>query len=346
MRDIAEHLHVSVNTVHKAITGKSGLSDELRARIQAYADEVGYRRNASASALSRRSLNALALLPSRKGEGRYFYEYLWRGLEREAQRVRELGISFEMVSFAGGGYEAALRHVLARVHAGERIDGVLAFSPANEVEVALVGEIADAGVAVELVMGDAPGTGRIGAVVADYRTSGELMAEQAYNLLRFTPKGSVLLLSGDGGQDAHRKVAQAFCERLGTLVPALDIIDEPGAHAELEDLRVRLRERLCADVPVLACSVFAVGSEVLATELRQAGLAGTLPVIGSDVYPESAEALRDGVFTNLVYKDPMGLARTAARTLVEYLQWGTRPGELVQAGDVELVFRSNLKQYL
>ena len=49
MKDIAARMDVSVNTVHKALTGKPGVSDEVRARIASLAAEMGYRRNANAS---------------------------------------------------------------------------------------------------------------------------------------------------------------------------------------------------------------------------------------------------------------------------------------------------------
>lgn len=84
MRDIAAHLHISINTVHKAIAGKPGVSDSLRARVLAYASEIGYRRNTSASNLSRHNLHAVAMLPSSRGEGRYF-------LCLSVERIRKVG---------------------------------------------------------------------------------------------------------------------------------------------------------------------------------------------------------------------------------------------------------------
>ncbi len=43
LTDIAEKMGVSVVTVSKALTGKKGVSEELRAKIQMMADEMGYR---------------------------------------------------------------------------------------------------------------------------------------------------------------------------------------------------------------------------------------------------------------------------------------------------------------
>lgn len=75
------------------------------------------------------------------------------------------------------------------------------------------------------------------------------------------------------------------------------------------------------DAPELICSVFAVGSEVVADALVSSGKAGKVMVIGNDLFPESALALRRGIFTNIVYKDPVSLAYRGAKTLGEYLLW-------------------------
>ena len=43
LTDIAEKMGVSVVTVSKALSGKKGVSEELRAKIRRTADEMGYR---------------------------------------------------------------------------------------------------------------------------------------------------------------------------------------------------------------------------------------------------------------------------------------------------------------
>lgn len=44
MADIADRLGVSTVTVSKALSGKSGVSDSLREKIESLADEMGYER--------------------------------------------------------------------------------------------------------------------------------------------------------------------------------------------------------------------------------------------------------------------------------------------------------------
>ena len=56
IKDIASRLNVSLSTVNKALTGKSGVGEECRARVIATAEEMGYTVNHAAQTLSRRRL--------------------------------------------------------------------------------------------------------------------------------------------------------------------------------------------------------------------------------------------------------------------------------------------------
>ena len=347
MKDIAAELGVSINTVHKALTGKAGVSESVRAKVSAKAEEMGYHRNTSASSLRRKDINLVFCLPCASREGAYFYRYLWEGCNRFEQEVIDQGITVERVEFGVGGYADALEQIDERLQVGERIDGLLAYVPGDDRATHLLEQIAEAGVAIELVDGDRPHLDRLGASLADYSTAGSLMAEQAANLVHAAGADArVLLLAGDPYTDSHYLTARAFHTYLREHNVPWQVEDLTGAHAQVKQLERELKNRLNGpEAPELICSVFAVGSELVADALVSAGKAGEVMVIGNDLFPESALALRRGIFTNIVYKDPVSLAYRGAKTLGEYLLWGKVPAESVQKGAVEMVFASNVDRY-
>ena len=316
MKDIAAELGVSINTVHKALTGKAGVSESVRSKVNAKAEAMGYHRNTSASSLRRKDINLVFCLPRASREGAYFFRYLWEGCNRFLQ-------------------------------VGEKIDGLLAYVPGDDRATELLRQIAEAGVTIELVDGDRPHLDRLGASLADYSAAGSLMAEQAANLVHASGADArVLLLAGDPYTDSHYLTARAFHNYLREHDIPWQVEDLAGAHAQVKQLERELEQRLSApDAPELICSVFAVGSEVVADALVSSGKAGKVMVIGNDLFPESALALRRGIFTNIVYKDPVSLAYRGAKTLGEYLLWGKTPAEPVQKGAVEMVFASNVDRY-
>lgn len=72
LADIAAQVGVSTVTVHNALTGQKGVSDELRARIQKVAGEMGYRPVSAARRQERsRMLKSIGVLIHEK----YLAEY-------------------------------------------------------------------------------------------------------------------------------------------------------------------------------------------------------------------------------------------------------------------------------
>lgn len=346
MKDIAAKLDVSINTVHKALTDKPGVGKAMRAKILKTAEDMGYQRNANASNLRRKVLKVFVCLPSAKRTGSYFFAYLWKGVREYAYEALDMGISFEAKEYALAQYEDELSSFAARVEAGEHFDGLITIAPRTAGTTALVKSLAEAGVKVMLLDGDTPESGRLAATIPNYDAAGCLMAEQAMNLLAGTKDARVLMLAGDQYSDSHYLVARAFHRSLQEAQANIEVTDLNGAHEQFDQLHRELTQLLQSGrKPSLICSVFAVGTELIADTLVELGMAGQVKAIGSDLFPESVLALKKGIFTNLVYKNPVGLAYRAASTLGECLLQGKLPAEATELGQVQLVFKSNVDQY-
>ena len=80
---------------------------------------------------------------------------------------------------------------------------------------------------------------------------------------------------------------------------------------------------------------------MLAQALRECGKAGKIVAIGSDIFEENKKALQEGVFQNLIQKNPFAQAYMATRLLVDYLLKDMRSEESFVVGS-QIVFRSNL----
>lgn len=347
MKDIAAKLGVSVNTVHKAVANKPGVSDAVRAKVLLTADEMGYCRNESASVLRRRDLKVVVCLPSPEQENGFYFAYLWRGVGRYEAESRDRGMVFDARPFAIGDYAKALGEIISQAEAGECPEGMIAYAPVEPGTVELLTKISKLGVSVVLVDGDYPCTGRIGATVSCCSEAGSLMAEQAANLLPGIPGAKkILLLAGDPRVDSHVGVARAFHAYFDERGLDYAVCDLYGAHGQIDELRQKVGALLCGpDAPGLVCSVFAAGSKAVADVVMELGLVGKVRVIASDLFPENVVAMRRGIFTNIVCKDPISLAYRGARMLGEYLLRGEMPAASVLRGGADLVFRSNLDQY-
>lgn len=183
----------------------------------------------------------------RIARGSVLFRYLWEGCNRFEQEVIDRGITVERVEFGVGGYADALEQIDERLQVGEKIDGLLAYAPGDDRATELLGQIAEAGVTIELVDGDRPHLNRLGASLADYSTAGSLMAEQAANLVHASGADArVLLLTGDPYTDSHYLTARAFHNYLRERDIPWQVEDLAGAHAQVKQLEHELEKRLSA----------------------------------------------------------------------------------------------------
>ncbi|MDD3413781.1 MAG: LacI family DNA-binding transcriptional regulator [Lachnospiraceae bacterium] len=81
MKDIADKLGVSTVTVSKALTNREGVSDEVREKVKAKAEEMRYRYNSAAKAMKEgNNGNIGILIANRFFEDNSFYNNLYRNI--------------------------------------------------------------------------------------------------------------------------------------------------------------------------------------------------------------------------------------------------------------------------
>ncbi|HMR48845.1 MAG TPA: LacI family DNA-binding transcriptional regulator [Arachnia sp.] len=81
--DVAAKAGVSLSTVSRVITGRTPVSEQLRQRVQAAVDELGYRPNAAAQALVSGRSSTIAVLA--RNTARFGYAATLQGIEEAAR---------------------------------------------------------------------------------------------------------------------------------------------------------------------------------------------------------------------------------------------------------------------
>lgn len=359
IKDIAQLAGVSSGTVHRALYGKKGVGEEVRARVLAIARQQGFQLNTAASALKRGPLRIAACFPAPEGESRYFYTDVWRGLRDYFAEESALNLALLEYPFAEGQQAAALAAALGEPPGPpsaappdpggippRRPDGLLTLGLASTDPAprAALEHCAALGLPVVLACDDAPGCPRFACVQANYDTVGRLGAELLSGQL--APGSTVLLLSGDEDTPSHAGVARGFSAYLAEHGSPLRVISLPGYRGTAA-LGPRLRQ-LLAQTPVAgAISATSRGSVLLAQAIREAGLTGRVRLVGSDIFPENIASMRAGVMHNILYKNPRMQARQAAKLLVQrLLQPDTPPPTAAQTEvEAQVIFRSGLYLY-
>lgn len=97
MKDIADELDVTVMSVSKALSGKDGVSEELRAKILAKAEELGYKKNPNSSNDDGSSHNIGILIAERSMNANATYMSLQQPLISNLTQLNYYGIT-EIIS--------------------------------------------------------------------------------------------------------------------------------------------------------------------------------------------------------------------------------------------------------
>lgn len=339
IKDVADKAGVSIGTVHCALAGKPGVAPGTRERIERVAKECNYRPNSVAASLKRKTVRLAAVLPGPTAENRFYFSYVWDGLHDYLNSMRDYNI--ELLELPYYDAPAGQYQQLARLLEEDAVDAALTLGYMNRECRAALAKLKKKGIPVVLVGSDTAPAERLCCVQPDYdvvgRTVAELLAWQA-------PSGAMMICAGNVATPAHYEIVlgiEGFVRDAGDDRKLLKL--HHGGGDEYSAAIVRCLEenpdiRCC-------CAVNAHGGYLMGEALLKTGRAGTMPAIGCDVFEENLKFLEEGVFTNLIHKNPYSQAYTAIKCLAEYLLNGAEPARETLFVGSEIVFRSGIPMF-
>jgi len=347
LKDIAETTGFSLVSVHRAINGKSGVSEKTRSEILSAAQKMGYTPNLLASALKRKQLNIAVVFPQLGGSGSFYFDYMWKGCKAFIDESAGYQFNFLDCPFKleGDGMheEEHQLHVLETLleTKGGEIDGLLTVPMANTQSVSdMIARFAQRGVSVVLIDNDFPESGRLCCISASDENTGRLGAELMCSMLHQS-SGTILVAAGNEHSLSHMMNARGFADYIRTHRPELSVVcvnDPRKPMAEsfyhyMEDTSVVAAYSVRARNTIPLCEA----ALKLETENRR-----KLLVIGSDLFSTSADMLRRGVLKGIIYKNPYQKGYTGLKTLVDCLIKDALPKAPKITVPISVIMRSNL----
>ncbi|TCO68816.1 LacI family DNA-binding transcriptional regulator [Marinisporobacter balticus] len=343
IKDIADKANVSLGTVHCALSGKQGVSEQTRLRIQKIAKECGYRPNAVAASLKRKTIRIAAAIPGPAEDNRFYFTHVWEGVREYMRSMGDFNVElleFQYYNDYSGVNNQAneLNDLLKHT----KVDGLLTIGYTDIRGKMSIQLFTENDIPVVLIGTDLPQSGRLCCVKPNYQIIGRTLAEL---IIRQIPKdGGILLCAGDAAIPAHYMITQgfdAYLEQKGFKNPVYKI----HTNKMKEEDYNRIVRGLQRPEVTACCSVNARSSVMLGKALIETGMAGQMTAVGSDLFEENFDYLRTGVFTYLVHKNPYMQAYLSAKYLVEYILRGIRPPmDTVYVGS-EIVFQSSMSMY-
>lgn len=346
IKDIAEYCGVSAGTVHNALNGKKGVSPAMREKIIAAAREHNFRINTVAASLKRKPLRIVVCLPGASAEGRFYYTYVWQGVRQYFAEMNDLNIDLIELPFYNGSpnsQSSELIDVLKRYN--NEISGLITVGM-NEDDENLRRSIErynELNIPVVLTCDDISASARLAVVQPDYEVTGRIAAELLAS--QTTAGDTIMILAGDQLIPSHYLVTEGFEKYLAENNQSWKLAKVYG-YNNSEDTARKIRELLRNRTDITA--VFSVTSRIsvlMSNILAESGMAGKIRFVGSDIFPENVESMKQGVMHNIMYKNPSRQAWLAAKTLTDFLLRGDKPLEDKILTESNVIFRSGLHMY-
>ena len=345
LKDIAESTGFSLVSVHRAINGKSGVSEKTRRAILAAAEKMGYTPNLMASVLKRKQLNIAIVFPQLGGSGAFYFDYMWKGCKAYIDENTGYQINFIDCPFdldPGSMHEEehqleTLRELCLTM--GDELDGLLTVPMENtEAGNREIERLCEKGVKVVLIDNDFPGSGRMCCISAGDENTGRLSAELMCAMVH-QQQGTILVAAGNEQSPSHRLNAMGFADYVRTHRPELNVICVNDPQHPTPEVFYRYMEdpSVVAAYSVRARNTVPLCEAALMLESRR-----KLLVIGSDLFEKSADMLRRGVLKGIVYKNPYQKGYLGIKVLVERLIKDLPPKDENITVPISVIMRNNL----
>ena len=344
LKDISKASGYSLTSIHRAINNKEGISDNVRDRILNIANNMGYEVNYLASSLKKNPTKIALVMASPTSSGGY-YAHILKGCSDVLEDVA--AFNCQLVQYFSGmesNTEANQLAVLDLLYAKEadKLDGliIVPVKNTNTIKNSLERFIAK-GIPVLLIDNEFPNMDYLCCISPQELMTGRLGAEF---LCGMQPReGTILMAIGDRESLSHAYNLKGFSDFIKeNKLPygILEVEDGENIKEFYNNTMKILKER--KDIVGLY-SVRARNTIPLCKIAHKLGVANNLKIVGSDLFPESAEALKTGLLDGIIYKNPYQKGFVAMKTMFDYLVKGERPVLLKKKVQISVILKNNLE---
>lgn len=346
IKDVAARAGVSLGAAHLVLAGKPGLKDETRTRILRAAQELNYQCNAVASSLKRGETRIGAVLPATTESHLFYYAPIWEGIEAYCESVKDFNVKLVKFPYKAADSGAVSEEVAAQIQEEPHLSGLIVLGNIEPEAKKIFRKLSNQGLPIVLVGGDEKGAGRMCCVKAENYVLGRMMGEL---LTRLMPgEGSVLACAGEINTPANEQSIRGLEDYIREHTPERTVckIHYGYLESDFERLYQQLLAHLNGNTQIAGCcSVTARGCIQLGRALKASQKAGKIPAIGSDLFPENIENLKQNVFQSLMFKNPFQQGWQAAESLFQYIFHRHLPQDPVILVKSEVILQSSVSMY-
>lgn len=334
---VAQRLGVSRSTVSRALSGHPHVEEELRMRVLAMAQEMGYRPNQAAQSLARgeQLLIGVVVYTSPKE----YWGRVLRGVGLAAKQLHDYGVVVESIITNILKPQEQVTAMQELVRRGAR---AIVLSPSVPAEVAeTIDELMRQGIQILLLNTDVPQSSRLCYVGSDYVQAGKLAGEL---LGRFMGgRGRIAAIVYDDSGTMIPQKLTGFREEIARF-PELEMLGPYKFSRTGESVYENTRALIQKEKPD---GIYMTYGEIesVARAVADEGLAGKIVLVSYDMFSQALEYLKERTIFALIGQEPEQQGMLCIRILHDFLARNVRPKSSVIHSRLEVITAQNSMYY-
>lgn len=345
LEDIAKKTGVTISTVQRALNNGGGVNEEKRRFIQKTAIDMGYKRHFYAASLQGREMRIAVVFPNTTAENKFFSHYLWSGIHRFANEVAPYHAELVnlLYDLSPEDHTIRLQEILDGQHG--KVDGIVTRGSVSPQIVEQLRQLQERNIPVVLAGTETRFKHRLCCVRVYEQMAGSLAADMLLSFGALGMRSRVIVCGNFSGLDQFNN-AQGFEREIWESGIHIDIL-KIQSDVDAAETRDNIRQMLISNKNIGAIYACSARSTIYVCEaVRDAGMDGQIRIIGSDLFQESVELLRQGRLSALVHNRPATVAYRSIQILANYIVSGKPLIKDTVLEDSAIVMRGNLDFYL
>lgn len=314
VKDIAKNTGVSIGTVHRVLYGKEGVGEETRKKILAEIKRTNYQVNSAASAMKRKPLRIVVVLPKCEGEDRFYFRGLWKGIMTAAEKLKPYKVDFQYIESKYGMKNISKELMNLFDESLDEINGIITLSDDEETGM-WIKRFKKQGITVVSVSSYSDETDCLCSVRVDHKIAGRLAAEYL-DAVCGDQKGKILVLTGDHAIYSNRQYSQGFLEYERQNGHGEKLIELEGFTTEEVQKKCRAvleKENIIGIISCTARTTYAICK--LLDEMNMK----TICCVGTDVFLELEPYFESGLLNASIYQSNVEQGEIAVDVMYRFL---------------------------
>lgn len=307
VKDIAQKLNISLSTVHKALTGKGGISEQRRKEVIEAAQEMGYVVNSVAQTLARKDINIGIFMPLKWQD---YFAQMKAGMEKEIDNLQKYKVHGRFYYFSSDFSKEDSEKALEWIKK-QSID-VLIYCPSiYSLHEEFISAIKKSNCPIFMAGDSIDEMNSISDIVTEADLSGKIAADFLRCIL--ADKINAAVFTGSLKVKSHKGKVNSFIKRVEGFGGKVECVIETEDDNEKT---VDYMKNISSDVNAIYVST--ATSPPICKYIDENGLSDRIVLICTDLFDELKYYMKKNVVKATIYQNQEKLGSVAVKVAYEY----------------------------